>query len=107
VRRHGPPKGPYSCTLEYIAARPNKGKAWPLVVAAIGICRSQGCCDLYSAADLSQTGQAYDNQAKSARGVHYTWGFTKVTPEEWRGRGLTRYHTGCKLLRMKKPVGPL
>jgi len=107
VRRHGPPKGPYSCTLEYIAARPKKGKAWPLVVAAIEICRSQGCCFLYSAADLSQTGQAWDNQAKSACAVHDTWGFTEVGSKEWRGRGLTRYHTGCEVLLTKKPVGPL
>ena len=106
VQRHGPPKGACCCSLEYIAASP-KGKAHLLVVASEEICRSQGCSFLYSAADLSQCGDAWDGKAKSARAVHETWGFSDVSPEEWHEMGLTEYSADSEVHFTKKRVQPL
>lgn len=95
------------CTLEYIAAdRKKGGRGYLLVAACEEIARSIGFNELFSAADLSQSGQAFGGCAKGALAAHEGWGFSTIEAEEWMGRRLDGYTPDSRVCYMKKVVNP-
>jgi len=105
--------GAGGAVIDYVAAlRSRGGQGWPMVLAAEAICRRQGLGVLYSAADLSQTGQFADlaprdeaqgREIRSAIAAHRRWGFVPSSSEEWKASGLELYdQRKCRVHYMKK-----
>lgn len=96
------------CTLEYIAAdRRRGGRGYLLVAACEEVTRSTGLNELFSAADLSQMGQAFGGNSKGALAAHEAWGFTTIPKEEWTERQLEGYTLQSRVCYMVKLIPPI
>lgn len=77
--------------LEYIVSQPGRGKAFLLVQAGVEVSRLMGHRELFSACDMNQIGQAFDEKAQQALAAHQRWGFQEINPKEWRDRRFGEY----------------
>ena len=99
---------PGGMVMEYIAADTAKGgKGWPMVRAALEICKGEGLKELFSACDLTQKGRgrAGWSPCRSAAEAHKNWGFVEIGKASWTdGWGLEPYSPEANVLYMCKTV---
>lgn len=90
--------------MEYIAIKPYCGggtKAWEMVQQGVLVCRQEGFDSLYSAVDLTMTGEEWRRDALQA---HERWGFKETDAADWNRCGFHKYSADSTIQYMKLAV---